>query len=49
LLPFPAYIHSPKEASLGIRQSPLGESETEPIFTPSGRQERLNCCVKKRL
>ena len=30
-------------ASLGMRQSPLGESATEPTFTPSGRQERLNC------
>ena len=36
-------------ASLGILQSPLGERHTLPIFTPSGMQLRLNCCVKKRL
>ena len=36
------------QASLGIRQSPLGESVTEPTFGPSGRQLRLNCCWKKR-
>ena len=29
--------------SLGMRQSPRGESATEPTFTPSGKQERLNC------
>ena len=31
------------DASEGIRQSPLGESETEPTLGPSGIQERLNC------
>ena len=36
------------EASLGIRQSPRGLRLTEPTFGPSGRQERLNCWVKKR-
>lgn len=36
------------EASLGIRQSPLGLRQTEPTFTPSGRQLRLNCWVKNR-
>jgi hypothetical protein len=35
-------------ASDGMRQSPRGESATEPTFGPSGMQERLNCCVKKR-
>ena len=35
-------------ASLGIRQSPRGESATEPTFGPSGMAERLNCCEKKR-
>ena len=30
-------------ASLGIRQSPRGLRQTEPTFTPSGRQLRLNC------
>jgi len=35
-------IHILKEASLGMRQSPRGESETEPTFGPSGRQDRLN-------
>lgn len=32
-----------RQASDGIRQSPLGERETEPTFGQSGRQERLNC------
>ena len=31
-----------------MRQSPRGERETEPIFGPSGMQERLNCWLKKR-
>ena len=39
---------SAAEASEGIRQSPRGERATEPTLTPSGRQERLNCCEKKR-
>ena len=34
------------EASLGIRQSPLGDNVTVPTFGPSGRQERLNCWEK---
>ncbi len=41
--------HSAADASLGIRQSPRGDRDTEPIFGPSGIQERLNCCAKKRL
>ena len=36
------------EASLGIRQSPRGLRHTEPTFTPSGRQLRLNCWVTNR-
>mgnify|MGYP001081493158 CR=1 FL=1 len=40
--------HSVRHASDGIRQSPRGDSVTEPTFTPSGRHERLNCCEKKR-
>ena len=36
------------EASLGIRQSPRGESVTVPTFGPSGRHDRLNCCAKNR-
>ena len=36
------------EASLGIRQSPRGLRHTEPTFTPSGRQLRLNCWEKNR-
>jgi hypothetical protein len=36
------------EASLGMRQSPLGERLTEPTLGPSGKQLRLNCCEKKR-
>ena len=39
---------SAETASLGIRQSPRGDSVTVPTLGPSGRQERLNCCVKKR-
>ena len=31
-----------------MRQSPRGESATEPTFGPSGIAERLNCCEKKR-
>ena len=42
-------IHSFMEASLGIRKSPLGDTATLPTFGPSGRQERLNCCVKNLL
>ena len=37
-----------EEASLGMRQSPRGESDTLPTRGPSGMQERLNCCEKKR-
>ena len=40
--------HSFTDASLGILQSPLGDMATEPTFTPSGIQLRLNCCEKKR-
>ena len=53
-LPRPRYSasasssQSAAEASEGIRQSPRGERATEPTLTPSGRQERLNCCEKKR-
>ena len=41
-------IHSALTASDGIRQSPRGDKVTVPTFGPSGRQERLNCCVKNR-
>ena len=41
-----SFIHTAAHASLGILQSPLGESATVPIFGPSGRQERLNCWEK---
>ena len=41
-----SFIQTAAQASLGIRQSPLGERATLPIFGPSGRQERLNCWVK---
>lgn len=37
------------QASEGMRQSPLGDRLTEPTLTPSGKQERLNCCEKNRL
>ena len=40
--------HSSRLASLGIRQSPLGDNVTLPTFGASGRQERLNCCEKNR-
>ncbi len=46
---FKSSSHSAADASLGMRQSPLGERVTEPTFGPSGRQLLLNCCVKKRL
>ena len=36
-------------ASLGMRQSPLGDRETEPTLGPSGIQLLLNCCEKNRL
>ena len=35
-------------ASLGIRKSPLGETAIEPTLGPSGRQDLLKCCAKKR-
>ena len=41
-------VHIAAEASLGMRQSPLGERDTEPTFGPSGMQLLLNCCEKKR-
>ena len=40
--------HKSATASEGMRKSPLGETDTLPTFGPSGKQERLNCCVKKR-
>ena len=36
------------EASEGIGHELLGERLTEPTHGPSGLQERLNCCPKKR-
>ena len=41
-------IHSALQASLGIRQSPRGDSVTDPTFGPSGKQLLLNCWAKKR-
>lgn len=43
-----SFSQRPAQASLGMRQSPLGDSVTEPTLGPSGRQERLNCWAKKR-
>ena len=40
--------HKSEEASLGIRQSPRGLSDTLPTLGPSGKHERLNCWLKKR-
>lgn len=41
--------HKRTAASLGIRQSPLGDKLTDPTLGPSGIQLRLNCWLKKRL
>ena len=41
-------LHAANFASLGIEKPPRGESESEPIFGPSAKHERLNCCEKKR-
>ena len=35
-------------ASLGMWKLLRGDRQTEPTLGPSGRQERLNCCWKKR-
>lgn len=43
-----SFIHRAEQASLGMRQSPRGESETLPTLGPSGKQLRLNCWEKKR-
>lgn len=43
-----ACIHDVAQASLGIRQSPLGERLTDPTLGPSGKQDRLNCWAKNR-
>lgn len=43
-----SFIQTATQASLGILQSPLGESEIPLTRGPSGTQERLNCCEKKR-
>ena len=57
LIPFKMYAwinlldrssHRRLHASLGIRRSPRGDTAAEPTFGPSGRQERLNCWLKKR-
>ena len=42
----PYFVQSP--ASEGIMKPPLGERPTVPTAGPSGRQERLNCWVRKR-
>ena len=44
--PASSFSHCVRCASLGIRQSPRGESATLPTLGPSGRQFRLNCWVK---
>ena len=41
-----SFIHTATQASLGILQSPRGESATVPTFGPSGRQDLLNCWEK---
>ena len=40
--------HASLEASDGIRQSPRGESDTDPTFGESGTQLRLNWEAKNR-
>ena len=40
--------HNAALASLGMRQSPRGDRETVTTLGPSGRQDLLNCCEKKR-
>lgn len=40
--------HIAELASLGILQSPRGLIEILPTLGPSGKQERLNCWLKKR-
>ena len=35
--------------SLGNLKSERGEKDTDPIFTPSGMHERLNCDMKNLL
>lgn len=42
------FIHASTKASLGIRQSPRGDRDTDPTFGPSGIQDRLNCWEKNR-
>lgn len=44
--PHYSMFHNVLTASEGIRQSPRGDSDTDPTFGPSGMQERLNCCWK---
>ena len=44
-----SFIHTATLASLGILQSPRGESATVPTFGPSGRQDLLNCWEKNLL
>ena len=41
-------IHIAAIASEGMRQSPRGLKLTLPTLGPSGKQERLNCWLKKR-
>ena len=43
-----SFSHIALDASLGMRQSPRGLRLTLPTLGPSGRQERLNCWLKKR-
>ncbi len=43
------FSHSRDDASLGILRSPRGDTPIEPTLGPSGKQERLNCWLKKRL
>lgn len=46
---FMSSIQRPFTPSEGMRQSPLGDRATEPTFTPSGMQERLNWLEKNLL
>ena len=41
--------HTFADMSLGITRPPRGDREITPTAGPSFKQERLNCCWKKRL
>ena len=48
IFPLQRESHASLDASDGIRQSPRGESDTDPTFGESGTQLRLNWEAKNR-